>query len=693
MDQRQFFLRDILTVIFKRMKLIVILPVFILVVVTLLSYLWPSTYESVAKVQLMRGREVSQSDPMVTQNSSAVSMITLGIEDLNSEIELMHSRNVLESVVRYPETDFADGDQLISYDPDEKQPEFVPLYKDAAFPYGGGFLAPVFKAGATMVKGALYVLGLWTRPAQPWQDAMRQLDERLITTPIRDSYNVEVRVQLGSPERSQEVLDMFLRAYKAHHIEVFSNNRSLPFFEAQLIRVQSEMQKAQNELQEFLHENDISLLNEEKELLLEDYRQAQKILTQLTQAENVVSGDDPDSSVINLLASETDSTVVREMQLRLLELILERNRAMQSLGPNHPSLQSLMVQISKAKDNVIEAIATTKAITNDRIMATQDRLAVLNSTRAQFERQEKDVELLTADYELYSQKVEESRISDELAKQSISNVRVASAPSLPIDPVSPRKLLNMILALVGGLVFAVALAFFFDYLDHGLKTPEDVEFYCKVPVLASFFGGPRQPLDARESERLSIVLDSIQTGDGPKVFEVTSSVPGEGADQVAQALAESYAEQPDSRTLLIDLAGTVARAKNSRNGLTDVLLNPDTYDEVFGVEDQLTIVGAGSQPGAHSIIWSGAGMDELIAKLRGRYRYTIFNVSPVLTSHDALKIARYADGVVIAIKADATRREVVTRARDMFGDRSGKVVGAVMTQRTQAIPSAVYRRI
>jgi Mrp family chromosome partitioning ATPase len=170
-------------------------------------------------------------------------------------------------------------------------------------------------------------------------------------------------------------------------------------------------------------------------------------------------------------------------------------------------------------------------------------------------------------------------------------------------------------------------------------------------------------------------------------------VPKEGAEQVSQALAETFAEQPEGRTLLIDLAGTISRAKNARYGLTDVLLDQANFDEVFDSEDNLTVIGAGSQPGGHSIIWSGAGLAELMERIRGRYRYTVFNVAPVLTSHDALKIARHVDGVVLTIKSDATRREVVTRARDLFGERSNKIVGAVMTQRTQAIPSAVYRRI
>ena len=109
MDQRQFFLRDILTVIFKHLTLLIVLPLVILAVVFVGNYVWPPTFESEAKVRLMRGREVSQTDPTVTQTQQGVTMIQMGIEDINSEVELLHSRDVLLSVVKrlnLDETDF-----------------------------------------------------------------------------------------------------------------------------------------------------------------------------------------------------------------------------------------------------------------------------------------------------------------------------------------------------------------------------------------------------------------------------------------------------------------------------------------------------------------------------------------------------------------------------------------------------------
>ena len=84
-------------------------------------------------------------------------------------------------------------------------------------------------------------------------------------------------------------------------------------------------------------------------------------------------------------------------------------------------------------------------------------------------------------------------------------------------------------------------------------------------------------------------------------------------------------------------------------------------------------------------------MNAVISQLRKRYKYILFNAGPVLTTHEAIRLARYADGVVIISKANATRRQIVIRAINLF--EKGKVLGVVLAQRTQMIPNAVYRRI
>lgn len=668
MDQRQFFLRDLLTVIFKHKALIITLPILVFALVFVGNYVWPPTYESSAKVRIMRGREVSQTDTTVTHAAQELTMIQLGVEDINSEIEMIHSRDLLERVVTE-----------------------LGLDRDRAFPYGAGPLQVPFRAAKQTVSLVLWMLRIRERPT-PLRQAMDELDGRIITAPVRDSHVLEVKCRLGDSNKARDVLKKIIDVYQDLHIEIFANKKSSPFFAEQKERIEKSLAVAQKDLQEFRKSANISLLDTEKELLLEQYTEATRILSQLTEAETVIRQGDLDSSLMSTVASETESTVVREMQLRLLELLLEQDRRAQSLGPKHPQVEGIAKQIREAQTRLVEAIATTKKITENKLTVINARLEQLNETKARLDNLEREESILASNYEFYSGKHEQSIVADELAAAAMSNIKVASSPTLPVDPIRPNKLLNLGLALVGGLIAALALAFLLDYLDHGLKTPEDVEFYVKVAPLASFFNKAGQPLNPREAERLAVLLEAGGVDKRGQCLQVTSTIPNEGANLVASALGEAFAKDPESRTLLVDFAGTIPLVRSGQ-GIVDVLLGEATLDEIAHGDENLAIVGRGSQGDYPSYLWGSDRMQELMTRLRDAYRYIVFNVGPVLASQDALKLARYADGIILVIKADSTRREVVNRATAMLKESGEKIVGAVLTERTQTIPDAVYRRI
>ncbi len=65
----------------------------------------------------------------------------------------------------------------------------------------------------------------------------------------------------------------------------------------------------------------------------------------------------------------------------------------------------------------------------------------------------------------------------------VENISVISSAVEPSGPFSPRIQLNVAVAFVVGLMAAVGMAFFFEYLDKTIKTPEDVQKHLDLPVL------------------------------------------------------------------------------------------------------------------------------------------------------------------------------------------------------------------
>jgi uncharacterized protein involved in exopolysaccharide biosynthesis len=99
-------------------------------------------------------------------------------------------------------------------------------------------------------------------------------------------------------------------------------------------------------------------------------------------------------------------------------------------------------------------------------------------------------------YVTYSRKREEARIANALDDQRILNVAIAEDPTMPFEPSGPsRSLLLLVTALAAGL-FGVVLAFVVDYLDPSFRTPDEVQTFLGVPVIASM---PRSPVPAQFS--------------------------------------------------------------------------------------------------------------------------------------------------------------------------------------------------
>lgn len=67
----------------------------------------------------------------------------------------------------------------------------------------------------------------------------------------------------------------------------------------------------------------------------------------------------------------------------------------------------------------------------------------------------------------------------------VENVEIIDPAVVPMSPVKPRPVLNIAIAFVLALMIGVGLAFLLEYLDHTVKTPEDVEKFLELPVLGA----------------------------------------------------------------------------------------------------------------------------------------------------------------------------------------------------------------
>ena len=84
-------------------------------------------------------------------------------------------------------------------------------------------------------------------------------------------------------------------------------------------------------------------------------------------------------------------------------------------------------------------------------------------------------------YDVLLKRLKETSLSQGLDS---SNVRVIEVAIVPTNPVKPRKVLNLAIGVLVGLAVGAGAAFFLEYMDDTVSTPEQVERALGVPVFS-----------------------------------------------------------------------------------------------------------------------------------------------------------------------------------------------------------------
>jgi len=195
---------------------------------------------------------------------------------------------------------------------------------------------------------------------------------------------------------------------------------------------------------------------------------------------------------------------------------------------------------------------------------------------------------------------------------------------------------------------------------------------------------PRSPAaEAYRTLRTNIMFQSIEKP--IQTLLVASPMPDDGKSTTLANLAVTLA-QSGHTTILVDAdlrrptQHTLWGLSNER-GLTSIMLDSSLRDapplQASGV-DQLSILTSGPTPPNPADLLGSKQMEALIALLKTRAEYVLFDAPPVLAVTDAPLLASKLDGVLLVVKAGTTRRDQAERARDILQRIHVRIVGAVL---------------
>jgi uncharacterized protein involved in exopolysaccharide biosynthesis len=486
---RGLTLRDIILVCFRHRQLIIGTCGVIFVGSLIYAVVTPRTYEAETKILVKRER----ADPVVTPENNASPILTTGVteEDLNSEVELLKSRDLLEHVV-------------ITCGLDR-----LPAYSVL-----GSVLRAVRKISPDQRN---------TELAIPL--AVRALQKNLKVDAIRKTNLIQVSYASSDPKLAASVLKTLTSLYLEKHLEVHRPPGTLAFFQQEAGLYWEGLQAADRKLADFNRaQNTVSAQTEKSA----DQQRLAEFTAGLRQTRTAIAATEGRIQTLtsqmaltpNRMTTEirTNSLLLQQLKSTLLTLELKRTElagkyaagyvplrdaeaeivqtkaaiANEETLPLHddttdrnPTYQWMVNELAKARTD-LASLRGQAAATDDQIRAYRSDMLVLDGKDLEQQDLLRAAKIQETNYLLYQNKREEARISDALDEKHIVNVAVAEAATTPALP-SSRSALEMLFAgLIVATTVSVGLAFGKDYMSTSLRNPDDVRLLLEIPVLASF---------------------------------------------------------------------------------------------------------------------------------------------------------------------------------------------------------------
>jgi polysaccharide biosynthesis transport protein len=598
--------------------------------------------------------------------------------------------------------------------------------------FGGVNPKKSFSVRATVMKGASAVLGLFRAPKEPapallpspnetvtQSRAIDALIRNLIISPVRNSRIVDINFRSIDRELAAKVANAHAKAYIEQNMEFkfMASKEATDWLASRLAESRKEVEAAEQALQKYSEQAGAIGLNEGEDIIVQklaDLNSAvTKAKTQRIEKEALyrqLQSIQSNSAILDTFPAILSNSYIQAQKAELATMQRQEVELAEKYGDKWPDLVKLRsgIQVTQAKLKG-EIAKVVQSVNNDFLAAEAQERSLVNALESlKSEAQgmnrkaipygvlKREAESARQIYDSLLQRAKETGVSTELRATSI---RVVDEAETPRGPISPNVRSSTMYGFAGGLLLAVGLAFFFEYLDNRIKRPEEIKthlglpFLGMVPVLSGKFEG-RAPLmtgavpanfaEAFRVVRTNIVFSTAEAGS--RSVMVTSTRPGEGKTLVASNIAISLA-QAGQRVLLID--ADLRRPAVHENfgiqaqpGLSNVLVSDAKASEAVrkGSVPGLWILPAGRTPPNPAELLGSQRFKDFLTTLGEHFDWIIVDSPPVMAVADASVVAHTCTGVLFVVGAEMTSRHAAQVALDQLESSRAKFIGAVLNR-------------
>ena len=492
------------------------------------------------------------------------------------------------------------------------------------------------------------------------------------------------------PRRAEDILNALLESYDQSGIREKDKlaANTLRFVEERLNNVAHDLDSIEKKVQQYKSGSGAVDVGVQGQLFLQNVSaNDQKLsdyniqLSVLNQVQKFVTDKNNNGAIVPSTLGVSDP-LLSQLLDKLYSSELEYERLKKTVGENNPILGSITNQINKIKPNILENIQSQQKgleAARQNLYATNGTYNSMLQTVPQKERQLLDISRQQATknsiYAFLLQKREESELS---YAATVSGNRVIDRALAGNAPVSPKKILIYLIAVIASLGLCFAIITVRESLTGKVLYRQEIESRTSIPIIGEVaFDKSKTPLViesgkrsfvAEEFRKLRISLSFLGIDNSHKKILVTSSISGEGKSFIAANLAVSLS-LTGKKVVIVDLDlnnPTISKILNVTQevGITEFLQGQKEPEEIIKrvkAHEDLFFISAGELPENPSELLANGKVNEIIDYLDNIFDIVIIDTSPIVLVTDAYILSPLCNATLYIIKHKYTPKALVKR--------------------------------
>ncbi len=672
--------QDYLLILRERIWYIIV--VFLVVLSSAIVYTTSATpiYQSTATVHILRD------DPTVMQVQAVVDTEIRGAEDLNTQVKLLESANLIEKVAER-----LTGDDLRQ------------------------FLAP-------------YQSGDEGDPVSPHEIIAKN---RKI---VPQRLSLVIAIQYEHPDRviAAKIANYFVEEFINfnNRVRIEESLKAVDDLDDRARQQERKVQDLANELQRYREQNNLVSLDERRDIVTDRLKALGMRLTNVStelkeleirwnqlqrKGDDILAIADLPFVAVDLHIADlkqqvsAENIAIAELQQRYREKHPRMIEAQKKLNQTQQELSIAIQGVVNQLESQYDAAKQNLAQAKEDLAAQETESLALSRASVEYGARSRELSLNEVVLESIQSRMRETSLGATMDNQNARIIDRAQ-PSREGDYVSPNVILNIGLGFVGGIGLGLGFAFFVAFIDDRVKSSFDIESVIGVPLIGIIPQIKKMdPVDKaqvvsnnadRQVSEAFLTLHSAlrmkEDSKNAKCILTTSTIPGEGKSFTTTNLALTFSAHGE-KVVIVDCdlrkpnIHKTLRLENVK-GVIDIVGGTSTLDDVVlkNIFPNLDVITTGGRAKNPTHVLNSRGFEEMILELRKRYDRVFIDTPPLAAVSDAMIVLPLVDGSIFTIFFNKVRRKAAQFAAKKLVESNVPVLGAVLNGLNLAVSGYYY---